>query len=259
MSIENKVAVVSGASRGIGKAIALELARRGAVVAGTATTEEGARSISDYLSQAGARGRGYQLDVVSEESVETFAGQVQTDFGVPEILVNNAGITRDNLMLRMKPEEWQSVIETNLGSVFRMSRVLLRGMTRARWGRIISISSVVGSSGNPGQSNYAASKAGVEGFTRALAIEIGSRGITVNAVAPGYVWTPLVERQVPDTARARGISEAEVKRNVLLAAQPTKEFVTVEQVAALALFLAGDQAASITGAVLPIDGGWTAQ
>src|SRR5690554_3019650 len=243
MSIENKVAVVSGASRGIGKAIALELARRGAVVAGTATTEEGARSISDYLSQAGARGRGYQLDVVSEKSVETFAGQVQADFGVPEILVNNAGITRDNLMLRMKPEEWQSVIETNLNSVFRMSRVLLRGMTRARWGRIISISSVVGSSGNPGQSNYAASKAGVEGFTRALAMEIGSRGITVNAVAPGFI----------DTDMTRTLPEEQMQ--ALLGKIPLARYGKPEEIAAVVGFLASEEAAYITGETIHVNGG----
>lgn len=243
MSIESKVAVVTGASRGIGKAIALELGGRGAVVAGTATSESGAQAISDYLAEAGLKGRGYCLQVTDEASVENFVKQVQDDLGSPEILVNNAGITRDNLLMRMKPEEWQSVIDTNLSSVFRMSRALLRGMSKARWGRIISVSSVVGSSGNAGQANYAASKAGVEGFTRALAMEIGSRGITVNAVAPGFI----------DTDMTRNLSQehAQALRDKI----PLGRYGNVGEIAGVVGFLASEQAAYITGETIHVNGG----
>ena len=244
MSIENKVAVVTGASRGIGKAIALQLGSEGkAVVAGTATSEQGAAAISGYLEEAGIRGRGYCLDVASEDSIEAFCKAVAEQFGVPEILVNNAGITRDNIMLRMKPEEWQAVIDTNLSSVFRMSRALLRGMTKARWGRIISISSVVGSSGNPGQANYAASKAGIEGFTRALAMEIGSRGITVNAVAPGFI----------DTDMTRNLAAAQAE--ALLSRIPLGRYGSPAEIAAAVAFLASPQAGYITGETIHVNGG----
>ena len=191
MSIENKVTVVTGASRGIGKAIAEALGGAKAVVIGTATSDSGAEKISAYLQQADIKGKGYCLDVASEESIQSFCQQVQDEFGAPEILVNNAGITRDNILMRMKADEWQQVVDTNLSSIFRMSKALVRGMTKQRWGRIINISSVVGSSGNIGQSNYAAAKAGIEGFSRALAMEIGSRGITVNSVAPGFIDTDM--------------------------------------------------------------------
>lgn len=243
MSISGKIAVVSGASRGIGKAIALELAGRGAVVIGTATSAAGAENISAYLQAAGNSGRGYCLDVASDESVATFCTQVQENHGTVEILVNNAGITRDNLLLRMKEEEWSAVINTNLSSVFRMTRALLRGMTKARWGRIINISSVVGSSGNPGQANYAAAKAGLEGFSRALAMEIGSRGITVNCIAPGFIDTDMTRELSPEQGQA------------LLARIPLGRYGQPEEIAAVAGFLASAEAAYVTGETIHANGG----
>jgi 3-oxoacyl-[acyl-carrier protein] reductase len=243
MSISGKIAVVSGASRGIGKAIALELAGRGVIVIGTATTVDGAEKISAYLQAAGNGGKGYCLDVGSDDSVTAFCTQVQQAHGTVEILVNNAGITRDNLMLRMKEEEWASVINTNLSSVFRMTRTLLRGMTKARWGRIITISSVVASSGNPGQANYAAAKAGLEGFSRALAMEIGSRGITVNCIAPGFI----------DTDMTRELSQEQTQ--ALLARIPLGRYGQPEEIAAVAGFLASAEAGYITGETIHANGG----
>lgn len=244
MSIENKIAVITGASRGIGKAIALELGLiKKAVVIGTATTVAGAENISLYLQEADVRGKGYSLDVGSEDSITRFCSQLREEFGVPEILVNNAGITRDNLLLRMKPEEWEDVLNTNLHSVFRMSKTLVRGMIKARWGRIINISSVVASSGNAGQSNYAASKAGIEGFSRALAMEIGSRGITVNSVAPGFI----------DTDMTRSLAEEQTQ--ALLAKIPLGRYGTPEEVASVVGFLASDGAAYITGETIHVNGG----
>ncbi len=243
MSIENKIAVVTGASRGIGQAIALALGGAGAVVVGTATSEAGAEKISAYLQQAGIKGRGFCLDVGSDASVEQFCQQVQEEIGTVEILVNNAGITRDNLMLRMKQEEWDSVINTNLSAIFRMSRPLLRGMTKARWGRIINIGSVVGSSGNPGQANYAAAKAGVAGFARALAMEIGSRGITVNTVAPGFI----------DTDMTRELGEEQTKS--LLSKIPLGRYGNPAEIAAVVAFLASEQAGYITGETIHVNGG----
>lgn len=243
MSMSGKIAVVTGASRGIGKAIALELGRREVVVLGTATTEAGAAKISEYLREHGMKGRGYCLDVGSEASVDALCKQVQADFGAVEILVNNAGITRDNLMLRMKAEEWNAVINTNLTSVFRMTRALVRGMTKARWGRIISISSVVGSSGNAGQTNYAAAKAGLQGFSRALAMEIGSRGITVNCVAPGFIDT--------DMTRELGAEQTQS----LLAKIPLGRYGQPEEIAAVVGFLASMQAGYITGETIHVNGG----
>lgn len=243
MSIAGKIAVVSGASRGIGKAIALELAGRGAVVIGTATSEQGAAAITQYLQQAGAKGQGLALDVGSDQSVEAFSKLVQEQFGAAEILVNNAGITRDNLMLRMKEDEWQTVINTNLNSVFRMSRTFLRGMTKARWGRIINISSVVASSGNAGQANYAAAKAGMEGFARALAMEIGSRAITVNCVAPGFI----------DTDMTRELGEEQTQ--ALLAKIPLGRYGQPQEIAAVVGFLASAEAGYITGETIHANGG----
>lgn len=243
MSIAGKIAVVSGASRGIGKAIALELARRGAIVIGTATTDLGAAAITQYLQEAGAKGQGLALDVGSDASVEAFSKAVQEQFGAVEILVNNAGITRDNLMLRMKEEEWQTVINTNLNSVFRMSRTFLRGMTKARWGRIINISSVVASSGNAGQANYAAAKAGMEGFARALAMEIGSRAITVNCVAPGFI----------DTDMTRELGEEQTQ--ALLAKIPLGRYGQPQEIAAVVGFLASAEAGYITGETIHANGG----
>ena len=243
MSIAGKIAVVSGASRGIGKAIALELVRRGAVVIGTATSEQGAAAITQYLQDAGAKGQGLALDVGSETSVEAFSKLVQEQHGSVEILVNNAGITRDNLMLRMKDDEWQSVINTNLNSVFRMSRAFLRGMTKARWGRIINISSVVASSGNAGQANYAAAKAGMEGFARALAMEIGSRGITVNCVAPGFIDTDMTRELGEETTQA------------LLAKIPLGRYGQPQEIAAVVGFLASAEAGYVTGETIHANGG----
>jgi 3-oxoacyl-[acyl-carrier protein] reductase len=243
MSIGGKIAVVTGASRGIGRAIALELGRREAVVLGTATTDAGAAKISEALNDAGIKGRGYCLDVSSETSIDAFCKQVQDDFGTVEILVNNAGITRDNLMLRMKEDEWNAVINTNLTSVFRMTRALMRGMTKARWGRIINISSVVGSSGNAGQANYAAAKAGLQGFSRALAMEIGSRSITVNCVAPGFIDT--------DMTRELGAEQTQA----LLAKIPLGRYGQPEEIAAVVGFLASQEAGYITGETIHANGG----
>ncbi|MEY4640265.1 MAG: hypothetical protein RLZZ227_259 [Pseudomonadota bacterium] len=243
MSISGKISVVTGASRGIGKAIAVELGRREAVVLGTATTDAGAAKINEWLREAGIKGKGYRLDVASEASVDAFCKQVQEEFGTVEILVNNAGITRDNLMLRMKEEEWSAVINTNLTSVFRMTRALMRGMTKARWGRIISISSVVGSSGNAGQANYAAAKAGLQGFSRALAMEIGSRNITVNCVAPGFI----------DTDMTRELSAEQTQ--ALLAKIPLGRYGQPEEIAAVVGFLASQEAGYITGETIHANGG----
>lgn len=244
MTIKDKVVVVTGASRGIGKAIALELgASCQAVVAGTATTEKGADAITAYLQESGVRGKGFRLDVSADTSIEAFSGNVADELGAPAILVNNAGITRDNLLMRMKPEQWDSVITTNLNAVFRMSRAFLRGMTRSRWGRIINISSVVGSSGNPGQTNYAAAKAGLEGFTRSLALEVGSRGITVNCVAPGFI----------DTDMTRALPEAQAEE--LLARIPLGRYGKPEEVAAVVAFLASPEAGYITGETIHVNGG----
>jgi 3-oxoacyl-[acyl-carrier protein] reductase len=243
MSIANKLAVVSGATRGIGKAIALELGKRGAVVIGTATSEAGAAQISAYLHEAGIKGQGLMLDAGSVASTEAFAKQVQDQYGTVEILVNNAGITRDNLMLRMKEEEWDAVLNTNLSSVFRLTRQFLRGMSKTRWGRIISISSVVGSSGNSGQANYAAAKAGMEGFSRALAMEIGSRGITVNCVAPGFIDTDMTRNLPAEHAEA------------LKAKIPLGRYGQPEEIAAVVGFLASQEAGYITGETIHANGG----
>jgi 3-oxoacyl-[acyl-carrier protein] reductase len=243
MSDENrKVALVTGASRGIGKAIALELGQHN-IVLGTATSEAGAEKISAYLAEAGISGKGYCLDVSSEESIEAMSKQIQEEFGAVAILVNNAGITRDNILMRMKAEEWDQVINTNLSSIFRMTKAIVRGMTKARWGRIISISSVVGSSGNIGQSNYAAAKAGLEGFSRALAMEIGSRGITVNTVAPGFI----------DTDMTRELSEEQTQ--ALLGKIPLGRYGMPEEIAAVVAFLASDQAGYISGETVHVNGG----
>jgi len=243
MSIANKLALVTGATRGIGKAIALEMGRRGAIVVGTATSESGAAQISAYLDEAGIKGAGMMLDVGSDASVEAVCKAVQEQFGTVEILVNNAGITRDNLLMRMKEDEWDAVINTNLSSVFRLTKTLVRGMMKARWGRIISISSVVGSSGNAGQVNYAASKAAVEGYSRALAQEVGSRGITVNCIAPGFI----------DTDMTRDLPEEHAK--VLLSKIPLGRYGQAEEIAAVAGFLASQEAAYVTGETIHANGG----
>lgn len=243
MSLTGKVALVTGASRGIGKAIALQLGSQGAVVIGTATSDSGAASIAAYLQEAGIQGTGLKLDVCNDESVSEVFARIQADFGAPLVLVNNAGITRDNLMLRMKDDEWHDVIDTNLNSLYRVSKAALRGMTKARWGRIINIGSVVGAMGNAGQVNYAAAKAGVEGFTRALARELGPRAVTVNAVAPGFIDTDMT-RSLPD-AHKEG----------LLAQIPLGRLGQADEIAAVTCFLASEQAAYVTGTTIPVNGG----
>lgn len=243
MSLEGKVALVTGASRGIGQAIAHALAAQGATVIGTATTEAGAQSISEKLSAAGFSGTGMCLDVRDAGSIAEVLDRIGNDYGSPAILVNNAGITADNLLMRMKEDEWSNVIGTNLDSVYRLSKAVLRGMTKARWGRIICISSVVAGMGNGGQSNYAAAKAGMEGFARALAREVGSRGITVNSVAPGFI----------DTDMTRALNENQ--RGVMLEQIPLGRLGQAEEIAAVVTFLAGEPAGYITGATIPVNGG----
>lgn len=238
-----KIALVTGASRGIGKAIALELGRQGMVVIGTATTDKGAEDISAYLAEHSIAGGGYCLNVASSESVSKVLETIEDRFGLPNVLVNNAGITKDNLLMRMKEEEWGDVINTNLNALYRLCKLALKGMTKARWGRIINISSVVASSGNPGQTNYAASKAAVEGFSRSLAREIGSRGITVNCVAPGFI----------DTDMTRALAEKQIE--TLLAQIPLARFGKAEEIASAVGFLASESGAYITGETLHINGG----
>lgn len=241
MNLQNQVALVTGASRGIGKAIALELARQGAKVVGTATSESGAQAISDYLAEFG--GKGVVLNVLDSARCAEVVDEVQKGYGSLSILVNNAGITQDNLAMRMKDDEFDNVIATNLTAVGRLSRLVLRGMMKAKAGRIISITSVVGAAGNPGQMNYAAAKAGVAGMTRALAREIGSRNITVNCVAPGFIDT--------DMTKALG----EGQHEALLTQIPLGRLGQPEDIAHAVAFLAGPTAAYITGTELHVNGG----
>jgi 3-oxoacyl-[acyl-carrier protein] reductase len=241
--LNDKIAIVTGASRGIGKAIALELGKMGATVVGTATSDNGAKAISDYFAENGIKGTGMALDVSSQQSIDAFMEIVGKDFGTPHVLVNNAGITRDNLLMRMKEEEWQSIMDTNLTSVFRMSKAVLRGMMKARTGRIINIASVVGSTGNPGQTNYSAAKAGMVGFTKSMAREVGSRGITVNAVAPGFIDTDMT-RELADE-----------QKQALLGSIPLGRLGQPEEIAAAVGFLASDAAAYITGETIHVNGG----
>ncbi|MFJ3484360.1 3-oxoacyl-ACP reductase FabG [Pseudomonas sp. NPDC090202] len=243
MSLQGKVALVTGASRGIGRAIALELGRNGATVVGTATSESGAEKITAYFKENGVEGFGLALDVGSDESVTAVLAQIQERVGAPLILVNNAGITRDNLMMRMKDEEWHDVINTNLSSLYRLTKGVLRGMTKARWGRIISIGSVVGAMGNAGQVNYAAAKAGLEGFSRALAREVGSRAITVNSVTPGFIDTDMT-RELP-----------EAQRESLTTQIPLGRLGQAEEIAHAVAFLASEGAGYVTGATIPVNGG----
>lgn len=244
MTLANQVALVTGASRGIGKAIAQELARQGAKVIGTATTEAGAQAISAYLAEIGTEaGQGMVLNVTNAEQCAAIIDDISKNIGAVGILVNNAGITQDQLAMRMKDEEWDNVIATNLTSVGRLSRAVLRGMMKAKTGRIINITSVVASAGNPGQMNYAAAKAGVEGMTRALAREIGSRNITVNSVAPGFIDT--------DMTKALG----EDQHTALLTQIPLGRLGKPEDIAAAVAFLASPAAAYITGTTLHVNGG----
>ncbi|MDY7565910.1 3-oxoacyl-ACP reductase FabG [Pseudomonas sp. RTC3] len=243
MNLQGKVALVTGASRGIGQAIALELGRNGATVVGTATSESGAERISATFKENGIEGFGLALDVCSDASVSATLALIQERVGAPLILVNNAGITRDNLMMRMKDDEWHDVVDTNLNSLFRLSKGVLRGMTKARWGRIISIGSVVGAMGNAGQVNYAAAKAGLEGFSRALAREVGSRAVTVNAVAPGFIDTDMT-RELP-----------EAQRDALITQIPLGRLGQAQEIAHVVAFLASEGAAYVTGATIPVNGG----
>jgi 3-oxoacyl-[acyl-carrier protein] reductase len=242
-TLDNQAALVTGASRGIGRAIALELARQGATVIGTATSEAGAQAITAAFAEAGLKGRGAVLNVNDAAAAEALIDATVKEFGGLAILVNNAGITQDNLAMRMKDDEWDAVIDTNLKSVFRLSRAVLRPMMKARTGRIINITSVVGASGNPGQANYAAAKAGVAGMTRALAREIGSRGITVNCVAPGFIDTDMT-KELPAE------QQAALKQQI-----PLGRLGSPEDIAHAVAFLASPQAGYITGTELHVNGG----
>jgi len=243
MELEGEIALVTGASRGIGKAIAETLGARGAIVVGTATSQSGAEAITQYMSDASIKGKGMVLDVTQAESVAATLAAVTEEFGAPGILINNAGITRDNLLMRMKEEEWDSIIDTNLTSLYRISKACLKSMMKARKGRIISISSVVGVSGNPGQTNYSAAKAGMIGFSKSLAREIGSRGITVNVVAPGFIDTDMT-RDLP-----------EEQRKALISQIPLNRLGSVDDIAAAVAFLASPSAAYITGETIHVNGG----
>ncbi|WP_131781672.1 3-oxoacyl-ACP reductase FabG [Legionella gresilensis] len=243
ISLEGKIALVTGASRGIGKAIAQTLAQRGAYVVGSATTQESALAISKHFNESNLPGEGVTLDVTSAESVESLMAQLSDEKKVPSILINNAGITADNLLLRMDDNEWYRVIETNLNSIFRMSKACVKSMFRARWGRIITVGSVVGSSGNSGQANYTAAKAGVIGFSKSLAQELASRGVTVNVVAPGFIETDMTDA-LPDL-----VKEEMLKRI------PMKRFGQVNDIAEVVAFLASDSANYITGETIHVNGG----
>ena len=243
MSLQGKVALVTGATRGIGRAIALSLGEQGATVIGTATSEKGAATISEYLEAAGIQGKGLVLNVTEENAIDETVTAIEAEFAAPDILVNNAGITRDNLLMRMKDEEWDDIIDTNLTPIFKLSKRCVRAMTKARWGRIINITSVVGVMGNAGQTNYAAAKAGVIGFSKSLAREVGARGITVNSVAPGFI----------DTDMTSGLPEAH--KTALLEQVPVKRLGEAEEIAAAVSFLASPLAGYITGETLHVNGG----
>ncbi|WP_105902374.1 3-oxoacyl-ACP reductase FabG [Vibrio gangliei] len=240
MNLEGKIALVTGASRGIGRAIAELLVERGATVVGTATSESGAQAISDYL---GSNGKGLALNVTDADSVAATIKTITDEFGGIDILVNNAGITRDNLLMRMKDDEWQDIMDTNLTSIFRLSKAVLRGMMKKRHGRIVNVGSIVGTMGNAGQANYAAAKAGVIGFTKSMAREVASRGVTVNTVAPGFIETDMTKALNDD------------QRAVTLSQVPAGRLGDPREIASAVAFLASDEAAYITGETLHVNGG----
>lgn len=240
---DKKVALITGASRGIGKAIADRLGKDGYIVIGTATSEGGANAISERFKAAGFEGTGKVLNVTDAEQVAAVIKEIAAEYAAPTILVNNAGITKDNLFMRMKDEEWMDVINTNLNSLFTVSKACIKGMTKARWGRIINISSVVGSMGNPGQANYSATKAGADGFSRALAAEVGSRAITVNSVAPGFIDTDMT-KELPEEHRV-----------ALMGKIPLGRLGDADEVASAVSFLASEDASYITGSTLHVNGG----
>ena len=241
--LDGKIVLVTGASRGIGQAIAFTLGGAGATVIGTATSEVGADKISKIFSNNNISGKGLTLNVTDNNQISELINTISADYGSVDILINNAGITRDNLLMRMKEEEWDDIIDTNLASVFKMSKAVLRGMIKKKAGRIISIASVVGAMGNSGQTNYAAAKAGIMGFTKSLAREVGVRGITVNAVAPGFIQTDMTDA-LPDE-----------QKEVLTAQIPMGRLGTVNEIAQAVLFLAGDSGAYITAQTLHVNGG----
>ena len=241
--LDGKLVLVTGASRGIGKAIALTLGRAGATVIGTATTETGADNVSKVFAENKISGKGMKLDVTDSEQVSNLVKNIGEDFGSVDILVNNAGITRDNILLRMKEDEWEDIISTNLSSIYKMSKSVLRGMIKKRSGRIISITSVVGAMGNAGQSNYGAAKAGIIGFTKSLAREVGVRGVTVNAIAPGFIETDMTN-SLPDD-----------QKEALAAQIPMGRLGTADEVAQAVLFLAGDSGSYITAQTIHVNGG----
>ena len=243
MKLEGQVALITGASRGIGRSIAITLAKAGAHIIGTATSENGVQSINKALADEGLDGSAYVLNVTDKSSIAALENALKTDGHVPGILVNNAGITRDNLLMRMKDDEWEDVINTNLNAIYRITKMCLRGMMKARYGRIINITSVVAMSGNPGQTNYAASKAGMIGFTRSLAREVGSRGITVNAVAPGFIETDMTDALTDE------------QRDALLNQIALNRLGKVNEIAEVVSFLASKDAAYITGETINVNGG----
>jgi 3-oxoacyl-[acyl-carrier protein] reductase len=243
INMEGDVVLVTGASRGIGRSIAEALGKTGATVVGTATSEKGAEAISAYMQEAGINGKGMMLNVTDTDSIDGVIKSITDEFGAITVLVNNAGITRDTLLMRMKDEDWDAIINTNLTSIFRLSKAVLRGMMKARKGRVVSISSVVGASGNPGQTNYAAAKAGIVGFSKSMAREVGARGITVNVVAPGFI----------DTDMTRELNDEQ--KSALLTNIPMDRLGQPEEIANAVLFLASDLGAYVTGETIHVNGG----
>ena len=243
MTLDGEVALVTGASRGIGEAVALELGRLGATVIGTATTVDGAARISAALRAAGSKGEGAVLEVRDAAQVDALISSIEKTHGAVSVLVNNAGITRDNLSMRLKDDEWEAVLDTNLKAVFRLCRAVMRGMMKARWGRIVNISSVVGTTGNPGQANYAASKAGMVGMSKSIAYEVASRGITVNCVAPGFIETAMTDKLNDD------------QKATILGSIPAGRMGAADEIAAAVLYLASAEAAYVTGQTLHVNGG----